>query len=100
MAEAVVSAVNLAETVVVLRCGGMPLDVIQATFGQLIRKPVAFDAIQAYLAAAVHEKVRDQGLSLGDCACLALGMKTGKPVLTAEKAWAELDLGVPVEVIR
>ena len=39
-------------------------------------------------------------LSFGDRACLALARRLGLPALTAERAWAELDLGIPVEVFR
>jgi PIN domain nuclease of toxin-antitoxin system len=37
---------------------------------------------------------------LGDRACLALGLKTGWPVVTAERSWAECDVGVQVIRIR
>ena len=43
---------------------------------------------------------RALGLSLGDRACLALGLRGGLPVLTADHAWQQLTLGVVVQVIR
>jgi len=39
-------------------------------------------------------------LSLGDRACLALGERLGLPVVTADRAWADLDLDVAVSLIR
>jgi len=32
--------------------------------------------------------------------CLAVGVRTGLPVLTTEGKWREIDVGVRVEVIR
>ena len=40
------------------------------------------------------------GLSLGDRACLALGLMSNKTVVTAERLWSRLKLGVAIEVIR
>ena len=43
---------------------------------------------------------RDAGLSFGDRACLSLGRVKTMPVLTADRAWAQLDVGVEVVVCR
>jgi ribonuclease VapC len=40
------------------------------------------------------------GLSLGDRACLALGLRLGRPILTTDQAWGKLTLPVNVRVIR
>jgi ribonuclease VapC len=39
-------------------------------------------------------------LSLGDRACLALAHRLDLPVLTADRSWLRLGLGVDVEPIR
>lgn len=57
-------------------------------------------AAEAVLAAALLPKTRDLGLSLADHACLALAITRGLPVLTADTAWATLDVGAVVQVIR
>ena len=54
---------------------------------------------QARLSAALDEKTRPFGLSLGDRACLALGVFTGLPILTANGDWAKVDLKVTIEVV-
>jgi PIN domain nuclease of toxin-antitoxin system len=48
----------------------------------------------------LRRQTRDHGLSLGDRACLALAVSLGLPVMTADRAWMALDLGIEVIVIR
>ena len=40
------------------------------------------------------------GLSVGDRCCLALGLLRGNTVITADRLWAKLKLGIQVEVLR
>lgn len=58
------------------------------------------DAAQARRAGLLRRQTRKLGLSLGDRACLALAVELGLPVVTADRAWAELDLGIEVAVVR
>lgn len=50
--------------------------------------------------ARLRPSTRAAGLSLGDRACLALGRLKGLPVLTADRSWAGLSVGVKVTVVR
>jgi ribonuclease VapC len=45
-------------------------------------------------------QTRHLGLSLGDRACIQLAMMKRWPVLTADKSWPELSLGVDVQLVR
>jgi ribonuclease VapC len=65
-----------------------------------VREAVSFDEQQARIAGDLVIQSRPLGLSLGDRACLALGIVLGVPVYTAEKAWKKLKAGVRVHVIR
>lgn len=58
------------------------------------------DAAQARRAGLLRRQTRKLGLSLGDRACLALAVELGLPVVTADRAWAQLDLGIEVAVVR
>ncbi len=61
---------------------------------------VPFSAQQAEAAAVLWSATRNHGLSLADRACLALGLENRAPVLTADRAWTELDLGLDIRVVR
>jgi PIN domain nuclease of toxin-antitoxin system len=65
-----------------------------------IREATAFSAEHAETAGNLTTKTRPLGLSLGDRACLALGMVLRAPVYTADKSWKRLKLGVPIHLIR
>ncbi len=50
--------------------------------------------------AGLRRSTRHLGLSLGDRACLALALRLGLPVLTADRGWQELGLDLEVQTIR
>lgn len=54
----------------------------------------------AVAIAQLRPLTRSAGLSFGDRACLALGKRLGLPVLTADRTWTSLSLGVQVQSIR
>lgn len=59
-----------------------------------------FSASQASIAGSLREPTQEFGLSLGDRACLALAIENGETILTADRIWERLSLGVGIEVIR
>lgn len=61
---------------------------------------VALSQSQALQAGLWRAETKRFGLSMGDRICLALGRELGAEVYTADRAWAGLDLGVKVRVIR
>lgn len=100
VSQACLSAVNLAETLGKMVAYGKPLDDVAYQIDRLRVGVIAFDAEQARLAASLWKATRPAGLSLGDRACLALGLKLGLPVVTAERSWEQCDVGVRVIRIR
>jgi ribonuclease VapC len=100
LTSAAISAVNLSEVVATGVERGLMLESVQSLLTRLSLDVIPFDGEQAYVAASLRPATRKLGLSLGDRACLALGLKQGLPVLTADQLWAKADVGVKVEVIR
>lgn len=88
--KARISAVNLAEVITRLNLVGMPTEHIVEVLNLLSLDVVPFDEDQALQTGILARETKALGLSLGDRACLALGIVTGCAVLTADKAWLEL----------
>jgi len=61
---------------------------------------VAFDERDATEVASLRVSTRTAGLSLADRSCLATARRLNLPVLTADRNWAGLGVGVRVEEIR
>lgn len=97
---AVISTVNLAEVVSKLAEAGMPEPTIRTVISELGLETVPFDETLAFRAGLLRPSTSEYGLSLGDCACLALGRHLRKPVLTADRMWRSLKLDVVVRLIR
>jgi PIN domain nuclease of toxin-antitoxin system len=100
MGSALVSSVNASEVLTVLIRHGLPVDVGSDVFKDLRVGVVPFTLDHASLAAAIGADFPRAGLSLGDRGCLALARQVDAPVVTADRAWAELDVGIEVVLIR
>jgi ribonuclease VapC len=100
LARAVGSAVNLAEVQTKLVSRGWTPEQAWEDATSPVREVVAFDEEQARIAGDLVTQTRHLGLSLGDRACLALGIALKVPVYTADKSWKKLKVSVRVHVIR
>lgn len=58
-----------------------------------------FDTELALVAGALREVARPLELSLGDRACLALGIAEGTPILTTDRARAAVPIETTAEVV-
>ncbi len=100
MSGACMSAVNLSEVIAKLIDRGAPGEAVVADLAELDLEVVDVDRRQAELAGLMRGKTRAQGLSLGDRACLALAAHLGATAVTADRAWANVEVGVAVEIVR
>ncbi len=91
---------NLSEVVAKLNDKGFSAADIDRYLASIDLVVIPFDEALAVAAGRLRARTRHRGLSFGDRACLALGRSLGVPVLTADRAWADLNLGIEVEVIR
>ena len=98
--ESVIGAVNVCEVFGKLMDAGMRLEDARTSIELLNLEVVPFDVELAYRAGALKAEAKRLGLSLGDRACLALGLTLHQTVITAERLWSKLKIGVAVEVIR
>ncbi len=94
------SAVNFCEVLTKLHDDGLNAAQADAALSVMDLRVVAFGSAQARAAALLRSATRRAGLSLGDRACLALGAERGCPVVTADRVWGSLDVGVEIIVIR
>ena len=99
-AQCVISTVNTSEVIAKLIDKGLPVERARLAYADLRMKQKEFDGELAYSSGLLREATRRKGLSLGDRACLALARREGATVLTADRAWAGLDVGVEIEIIR
>ncbi len=97
ISNGVMSVVNFAEVLQKFVRNGKPIEGVAARLmgvGLTIDRPAEDDAP---LVARLGQ-LKD--LSLGDRFCVAAGARLKMPVLTADRAWASLELPVAVELIR
>lgn len=95
----IVSSVNLSEVAAKLSERAMPSKEVRQLLSGLGLDIRPFDENLAYIAGALREATRSNGLSLGDRACLALGQAEGIPVVTVDRKWAEVSEAVGVDVV-
>lgn len=97
---ALLTSVNAAEVVTKqIRYGADPDSAIE-TVRLLECQIVPVDEQLGLRAGALYAATAGLSLSLADRICLALAEREGLPVLTADGAWAELDIGIQIRLIR
>lgn len=100
LATSRMSAVNFSETWQKLAQHGVDADRATRRLRTLGVRVEPLDVTDALTAARLWSITRPAGLSLGDRCCLALATRLDVPALTADTAWAGLDLGIAVDVLR
>ena len=99
--SAVMSAVNIAETLTALQRVHITPQEAVVSVSDIIETIVPFDLEQAQYVAELQPHVQHKGLSLGDRACIALGLKLQAPIYTADKIWGQLQLSkADIKIIR
>lgn len=97
---AVMSTVNYGETIAKLIERGAPVELAVEEIVDFGINVISFDRAHAERSGLLRATTRHAGLSLGDRACLALALSRGARVVTTDQAWARIDVGCEVEVVR
>ena len=95
-----VSTVNMAEVVTRFTRYGSTKEEIHGILRGLPVQTQAFDNDTATLTGMLESQTKAFGLSLGDRACLALGLTLQLPIITADRAWQKVSLPLEIRVIR
>jgi ribonuclease VapC len=103
--RAVMSSVNLAEVLSTAAARGADPQQLARDLSArgLLDGALSIEVLtigDAVEVARLRPITRAAGLSLADRVCLALGRRLAALVLTADSAWAGLDLGVAIELLR
>ncbi|WP_070154016.1 type II toxin-antitoxin system VapC family toxin [Sphingobium phenoxybenzoativorans] len=100
LGSAQISVVNLCEVYTRLFEAGVPRDAAEREIARFELRVRSFRETHAIETAMLRSQTRHLGLSMGDRACLSLAKINGLPILTADRAWAQLDIGVDIRLIR
>lgn len=97
---AVVSAVNWCEIHTKLHDSELTQTERTYEILALLDRVEPFTSSRAKLAAELRQQTRRAGLSLGDRACLALGIELEADVYTSDRAWQTVDVPCRIHLIR
>lgn len=101
LGQARMSTVNVSEVITVLRSIKISQSEAENMVTDLVHDIIDFDKEQAFLAASLREKTKTLGLSFGDRACIALGIRSNSEIITADRIWKKLDWeGAIIRTIR
>lgn len=78
----------------------MPEAEIRQTVGFLDVRVIPFEERTAYRTGLLRRATKGKRLSLADRACLATAALPGVPVITADREWGRLKMGVEIRIIR
>lgn len=98
--ECVISSVNMAEVGSKLIDNGLPETDLARIVQQFQVGIIEFSVEQATRCAALRAATRSSGLSLGDRACLALAQCMQGCVVTADRAWSDMEATVGVKILQ
>ena len=100
IADLCISSVNWYEVVQKTLAKGVDVSKMIKLLRDLELTIEPFSDRQAESAAQLWPETRELGLSLADRACLALALEKSLPVLTTDRVWKKLKLGLEVRLMR
>ena len=95
-----ISSVNLSEVFYKTWNKGASREVVQWAIKNLPLTSVPFDDEHAAISASIHDATLKKDISFADRACLALALSRELPVITSDRKWQDLEIGVEVRLFR
>jgi ribonuclease VapC len=102
MGEGLISTVNVAEVYAIFTRRGLSPAILATFLGYRGIEIVPLSLAVAETAGRMIALTASAGLSLGDRACLALGLSRQAMILTADRTWLQFaePLGIEIKIIR
>jgi len=100
LGDARMACVNWAEVVQKSLSAGVDVEGMREELQSLGMGVEPFLAVDGERAGQLWPLTRQQGLSLGDRACLSLALRLDLKVVTCDRAWAQLPLELEVQILR
>ncbi len=100
LAESVISSVNWAEVIQKAIAVGVVVEGMLEDLQALGLVIEPFMPEDGEVAGRLWTQTRQYGLSLGDRACLSLGLRLKVVVWTSDQAWLSLNLGLDIRAVR
>lgn len=99
--DAIISSVNIAEVYkYCIEIQNLTGDEARSLIKLADIKIVDFSEDQALITAELVHKTKQYGLSLGDRACIALAILRNHSIVTCDKIWQKVDVGVEFIMAR
>lgn len=92
LGKIVMSSMNVAEVAGILIDLGMSSDECKNSIEPFVDLIVPLDLTQSYNIAFLKPYTKAYGLSIGDLACIALGIQMNIPIYTADQVWKNLTI--------
>ena len=100
LSGSVISTINASEVIAeLIKVNIAPADGREMVYS-IVSDIIPFTLDMAMETAALRNQTTKFGLSLGDRACLALGMHLSLPIYTADRIWKKLDFSRDIILIR
>ncbi len=100
MSDAAISSVNWAEVVQKAILVNVNVEAMRLRFMEVGLTIESFTLEDAENAGRLWTQTREYGLSLGDRACLSLGLRLNATVLTSDRAWKSIQSILDIQIIR
>jgi PIN domain nuclease of toxin-antitoxin system len=96
----IISTVNWSEVLQKLERSGVPLEKITTSLKALGLTVIEFTEEDAQHCASLWLSCCSLGLSLADRACLATGQRLQIKIITADRAWKNIETPLKIHMIR